>query len=151
MMKNWTSPIYAFFSPIPDIEEIDECTTHVFKCLNCGCNTKIWHYLDKKDAQSTGNMRKHAKSCWGDDAVNAADEAKDTAEVCKKIIGKILQNGSITATFERKGKGVPTYLNCPHTRSEIQYVSSLHVLMAPDQMILKCRACPRGGRGSETI
>ena len=135
-MKKWTSPIYAFFSPIPDVEKIGQRTAHVFKCLGCGCNTKIRRYLDKQDARSTGNMRKHATSCWGEDAIKAADEAKDATEVRKKIVGGILRNGSITAAFERKGKGVPTYSIRPHSKAEIRYESSLHVPVAPDQTIL---------------
>ncbi|KAG1723998.1 hypothetical protein EDD22DRAFT_982907 [Suillus occidentalis] len=83
-MKEWVSPVYAFFDPTPCITE---------------------------DVRSTGNMRKHVKSCWGEDALNAADDAKGADDV-------ILKNGSITASFERKGKGKVTYLHCQHTHGE---------------------------------
>ena len=75
-------------------------------------------FLDKKDARLMGNMRKHVKSCWGEDALNAADDAKDADEVRAKIVGSILKNGSIAASFERKGKGKLTYSHRQHTRGE---------------------------------
>jgi len=44
----------------------------------------VRRYLDKKDANSTSNMRKHARKCWGDDVVKAADNAKTADEVREK-------------------------------------------------------------------
>ncbi|KAG9316508.1 hypothetical protein JVU11DRAFT_2553 [Chiua virens] len=58
-----------------------------------------------KDTHSTSNMCKHAWACWGDGALLAADKARDGAEVHKTIVKGILHNGSITASFEHKGKG----------------------------------------------
>ncbi|KAG1723200.1 hypothetical protein EDD22DRAFT_982946 [Suillus occidentalis] len=100
-MKEWVSPVYAFFDPTPCITE----------CCAKGCKATIRRFLDKKDVRSTGNMRKHVKSCWGEDALNAADDAKGADDV-------ILKNGSITASFERKGKGKVTYSHCQHTHGE---------------------------------
>ena len=59
-------------------------------------------FLDKKDTYSTGNMRKHVKTCWGANVLAAADIAKDLEEVRTKIIKDVQQNGSITVAFERK-------------------------------------------------
>ncbi|KAG1866660.1 hypothetical protein DFJ58DRAFT_654764, partial [Suillus subalutaceus] len=76
-------------------------------------------YLDKGDAHSTGNMRKHVRSCWGDEVLKAADEAKDANEVRQRIVGSFLQNGSITASFEHKGKmKVFTCSHRQHTQAE---------------------------------
>ncbi|KAG2740022.1 hypothetical protein P692DRAFT_20638331, partial [Suillus brevipes Sb2] len=72
LMKDWGSPIYAFFEPTPRIEYHDSRRCHVFKCAARGCNHSVRRYLDKKDAKSTGNMRKHVKSCWGEEALQAA-------------------------------------------------------------------------------
>ncbi|KAG2756744.1 hypothetical protein P692DRAFT_20714955, partial [Suillus brevipes Sb2] len=118
LMKEWVSPVYAFFEPKPRIVEHDGRRAHQFKCCARGCKTMIRRFLDKKDARSTGNMRKHVKSCWGDDVLQAADQAKDAQEVRTKIVGGILRNGSITASFERKGKGKVTYSHRQHTRTE---------------------------------
>ncbi|KAG2041220.1 hypothetical protein BDR03DRAFT_809438, partial [Suillus americanus] len=41
-----------------------------------------------------------------------------TDEVRKKIVGSVLRNSSITASFERKGQGKVTYSHHQHTRTE---------------------------------
>ncbi|KAG1875405.1 hypothetical protein DFJ58DRAFT_836040 [Suillus subalutaceus] len=69
-----------------------------------GCKATIQWFLDKKDAQLMGNMHKHVKSCWRKDMLNAADDTKDVDEVRTKIIGGILKNRSIMASFKCKGK-----------------------------------------------
>ncbi|KAG1748008.1 uncharacterized protein EDB91DRAFT_1235851 [Suillus paluster] len=101
-MKEWTSPVYAFFDPTPCIIENDGWWTHEFKC----------------NAQSTGNMWKHVKLCWGDAVLKAADDAKDASEVHTKIVLGILRDGSITVSFECKGKGKVTYSYHQHTCTE---------------------------------
>ncbi|KIK78711.1 hypothetical protein PAXRUDRAFT_45056, partial [Paxillus rubicundulus Ve08.2h10] len=57
--------VNAFFEVTPKIIEIDGRCAHEFKCSTHGCKVTIRRYLDKKDTCSTGNMRKHVKSCWG--------------------------------------------------------------------------------------
>ncbi|KAG1831812.1 hypothetical protein EV424DRAFT_1469923 [Suillus variegatus] len=101
-MKEWISPVYAFFEPTPRIVEINGRRAHEFKCGARGCKTTIRQFLDKKDA-------KHVKSCWGNAALMAADDAKDANEVRTKIV---------TESFERKGKGKVTYSHRQHTRTE---------------------------------
>ncbi|KAG1853814.1 hypothetical protein C8R48DRAFT_610603, partial [Suillus tomentosus] len=105
----WVSPVYAFFHPTPNIVKIGGRQAHKFKCQTKGCKAKVRHFLDKGDARSTGNMRKHVRGCWGEDVLQAADQAKDANEVCTKLVGSFLRNGSITALFEHKGKGKVTY------------------------------------------
>ena len=117
-MKDWTSPIYAFFEPVPEIEYHDKRRCHVFKCAARGCKHRVRRYLDKKDAKSTGNMRKHVKSCWGEAALQAAMESGNTAAAQEGVINKLLKTGSINASFEQKGKGKVTYSHRQHTRSE---------------------------------
>ncbi|KAG2340504.1 hypothetical protein BDR05DRAFT_977330 [Suillus weaverae] len=41
---------------MPIIQEVDKHHTHVFKCSTKGCKVMICHFLDKKDARSTGNI-----------------------------------------------------------------------------------------------
>ncbi|KAG1745067.1 uncharacterized protein EDB91DRAFT_1050146 [Suillus paluster] len=118
LMKDWNSPVYAFFDPTPQIIKINGRRAHDFKCQANRCKTKVRRYLDKGDARSTGNMRKHVRSCWGDEVLKAADQAKDANEVRQEIVGSFLQNGSITASFECKGKGKVTYSHRQHTRAE---------------------------------
>ncbi|KAF9223265.1 hypothetical protein BS17DRAFT_767172 [Gyrodon lividus] len=50
-------------------------------------------------------MQKHAKKCWGDEALKAADLAKNATEVHENIVGSILRTGSIMQAFEWKSQG----------------------------------------------
>jgi len=75
-MKEWTSPVYAFFDPTPCIIEINGHRAHVFTCGAQGCKTTIRQYLDKKDARSMGNMRKHVKPCWGESVMSATNHQR---------------------------------------------------------------------------
>ena len=120
-MKEWNSPVYAFFDPTPKIVIIQGCHTHEFKCQGRGCKATVQCFLDKGDAHSTGNMCKHVRSCWGADVLDAAGEAKNANEVQSKIVGSILRDGSITAAFEQKGKGKVTYSHRQHTHAETRY------------------------------
>ncbi|KAG1763906.1 hypothetical protein EV702DRAFT_951416, partial [Suillus placidus] len=118
LMKDWISLVYTFFNPKPHIVIIEGRRAHEFQCFGKSCKATICRYLDKKDAQSTGNMQKHVRACWGEDILMAADNAKDANEACTKIVGGFLRNRSITASFERKGKGQVTYSHCQHTCAE---------------------------------
>ncbi|KAG1744007.1 uncharacterized protein EDB91DRAFT_1236585 [Suillus paluster] len=113
-MKDWTLPIYVFFEPTPANEYHDKRQCHVFKCVAYGCKHHIQRYLDKKDAKSTGNMRKHMKSCWGEAALQAAMELDGP-------IKSLLGTRSIKTSFERKGKGKVTYSHRQHTRAETRF------------------------------
>ena len=117
-MKDWTSPVYAFFHPTPIMEEVSNRRSHVFKCCARGCKVTVCRYLNTADARSTGNMRKHAKKCWGAEALKAADSVKNADDVREKIVGSILRTGSIMQAFERKGQGKVTYLHRQHTCAE---------------------------------
>jgi hypothetical protein len=56
------------------------------------------------DAKSMSNLRKHAKSCWGAETVEAADQTKDVTEAQDSVVKPLGKDGSITAIFERVGK-----------------------------------------------
>jgi hypothetical protein len=119
--KDWTSPIYVFFKPIPSIEYIDERRVHVFECSARHCKGKgngrmVRRYLDTSDAKSTGNLRKHAKVCWGLETVSAADETRNINDA-RKALEKV-KDGSITEAFERVAKGKVTYSNRQHTTTQ---------------------------------
>ena len=117
LKKKWTSPIYGFFRPEPRIEYKDGRRCHVFLCMAKGCDVGIRRFLDQKDA-STSNLRKHAKTCWGEETIKLANTAKAPTEVRDKIAGAILRDGSIMAAFERKGKEKVTYSHRQHTKQE---------------------------------
>lgn len=120
MMKGWNSTIYSFYKPTPDIEHIGtepvrRC--HTFTCAKGGCKTKIRCYLDKGDRSATGNLRKHAKSCWGEASYSQVIDLKDVA-IGRKAIGELSQTGTITAAFERKGQGKITFLSRQFNQTE---------------------------------
>ncbi|KAG0694099.1 hypothetical protein DFH29DRAFT_815690 [Suillus ampliporus] len=121
LMQEWNSQVYAFFHLIPKISEQNGRRAHEFRCQCKGCKATVRRYLNKGDARSTGNLRKHVRSCWGEDILKVADEVKDVDEVQKNIVGSVLRNRSITVSFERKGKGKITYSHRQHTRAETRY------------------------------
>ena len=75
--------------------------------------------MDKGDAKSTSNMRKHAKRCWGSNVVASADGAKNADEI-RGTSGKgiLHSQSSITKAFERQGKGKVKYSHRQHTSME---------------------------------
>ena len=117
MKKRWTSSVYAFYEPTPEIEYDGTRCSHVFKCLNRSCGMTVRRFLDTKDHSSTSNLRVHAKTCWGPEAVAAAAEALSVQVARDEIVASILKTGTITAHFERKG-GQITYSARQHTRTE---------------------------------
>lgn len=115
-MAKWDSTIYAFYKT-PIVEFIGDRVAHSFACAGRGCKYIYRRYQDKADKTSTKSLIRHAKSCWGEEAVRAASEAKDVGYAREHVVGGILRSGSITAHFERKG-GTVTYSHRQHTRIE---------------------------------
>jgi hypothetical protein len=127
MARDWTSPIYGFFESRPAIEIVDGRRCHEFRCAAPHCKGKganpriVRRYLDKADRGSTSNMHKHAKNCWGGDIVSKALETKKDLtinEVRESLAKSKLENGTITALFERKGKGNVSFSMKQHTYTE---------------------------------
>lgn len=81
LMQEWNSQVYAFFHLILKISERNGQHAHEFRCQGKGCKATMRYYLNKGDAHLTGNLRKHMCSCWGEDILKIADEAKDVDEV----------------------------------------------------------------------
>ncbi|KAF8122207.1 hypothetical protein EV363DRAFT_1137182, partial [Boletus edulis] len=50
LMKEWSSPVYAFFHPQPTIIEAKGRQAHDFKCATHSCKVKVHHYMDTQDA-----------------------------------------------------------------------------------------------------
>ena len=131
MAKDWTSPIYGFFHSRPEIETVEGCCCHEFWCATPLCKGKglkpriLRCYLDTKDQNSTSNMHKHARKCWGEENVSNALDMKGTLsidDVRKSLANTKLCYGSIMASFERKGKGKVTFSLRQHTYMETRLV-----------------------------
>jgi hypothetical protein len=120
LMKTWDAPIYGLYEPIPDIQEVNNRRSHVFKCAAVGCNYRVKRYLDTNDRGSTSNLRSHAKKCWGIEAFEKACAVKVLSQV-REVVGKLknMPNGNIAAMFSNlEGKGVVTYMHRQHTTEE---------------------------------
>lgn len=76
-------------------------------------------FLDTGDAKSTSGLRRHARMCWGDEAINAADNTKDL-DGARTVLAKagLKRDGSITDAFERIGNDQLTYSHRQHTYTE---------------------------------
>jgi hypothetical protein len=129
LIKDWISPIYAFFQPTPTITTVDGRRVHEFRCTASNCKGRgkdpriVRRYLDTSDRNSTGNLRKHARMCWGDEILRGADACHDLGtarEGIKKAKKQI--DGSIIAAFERTGKGKITYSHRQHDKTQTRFV-----------------------------
>jgi hypothetical protein len=120
------APIYAFFKPDPAIEHVDGRRVHVFMCNAKTCKAKgrfgqnVRRYLDTGDSKSTSNLHRHAKICWGEETIASATSNGVDIHAARKILKekRVIRDGSITAAFDRSGKGTVTYSNCQLTKTE---------------------------------
>ena len=117
--KKWNSPIYAFFKPNPSIEYKDRQRSHVFQCNAKGCTKGICQFLDKGDALSTGNMRKHIKTCWGKEILDQVMQTK-SFNAARDAVKNYQSNGTITTTFEQKDAMKKSYSHLPHTKIQMR-------------------------------
>ena len=125
LIEEWTSPVYAFFGKIPDISYVNGRCVHEFRCSAKSCKAKGVHkrivrrYLDTSDCKSTSNLKRHATMCWGAENVEGALAAKVDIEGARVTLAG-LKDGSITAAFERTGKGKVSYSHRQHSKVETQ-------------------------------
>jgi hypothetical protein len=75
-----------------------------------------------RDVKSTSNLQRHAKLCWGEEAVVAADGTHDVRMAHTAIKSCKSLDGSITAAFEWLGRGAVTYSHRQFTKEELQYI-----------------------------
>ncbi|TFK79414.1 hypothetical protein K466DRAFT_472998, partial [Polyporus arcularius HHB13444] len=120
--SRWRSCVYAFFKAEVEVEEVGGRRCLVFRCAakHCKIGSPVLRYLDKGDRSSSGNLYKHARSCWGTEAVEQAQELGDATRVRGTLVANILQNGTITQYFA-PAKNSVTYSNRPLSRIQIRY------------------------------
>lgn len=132
MSKKWTSPVYVFFKKTPQIEYKDGRLAHVFECGAGRCRGRnsryVYRYLDKGDANSTSNLLRHAKICWGVEVVDGATATRDVEAAREVLANMKLRDGSILAEFQRIGKGKVSYRHSQHTMTEARYVPLISFL-----------------------
>jgi hypothetical protein len=78
----------------------------------------VRRYLDTGDKSSTSGLRRHAVLCWGEEIVKDACATKNIEMARDGLKGAKLKDGSITAVFERTGKGKVSYSHRQHTKEE---------------------------------
>ena len=132
MSKKWSSPVYVFFKKTPQIEYKGGRRCHVFSCAAAGCKGRngrhVIRFLDKGDDNSTSNLLRHARICWGTEAVEAVT-ATHNLEAARDVLGTTkLRDGSILAEFQRMSKDNVTYRHTQHTTTEARYVLFLFSL-----------------------
>ena len=84
-------------------------------------------------------MHKHAKNCWGEENVSNALETKgklSIEDVRKSLANAKLLDGSITASFERKGKGSVTFSTRQHTYTETRLVEFISLFLKKKKPIV---------------
>lgn len=124
LQKDWRSKVYAFFQTQVKIAYVDGRKCHEFICNAKNCKAKgnnprtVRRYLDTKDRASMKTLRAHAIKCWGQEIVERSEDAKNITSAREVLKGAELRDGSITAVFERSGKGKVTYSHKTHTATE---------------------------------
>ncbi|KAJ7284764.1 hypothetical protein C8J57DRAFT_1052823, partial [Mycena rebaudengoi] len=66
------STTYTFYDSDIDIEYCNGNLHHVFTCAAWGCGHRVSRNQATKDRNSTKNLKKHAKKCWGEETLDAA-------------------------------------------------------------------------------
>ena len=136
-----------FFKPFPIIEYVDGRKAHAFTCAASQCRGRtriVRRFLDKGDSKSTSNLRRHAKICWGEENVQAADGTRDVRAARAALQTVKTKNGSITAAFQRVSKGTVVYSHRQHTKTEARYVWLIFHLTCTLLGFLQCRSCTLG-------
>ncbi|RDX39995.1 hypothetical protein OH76DRAFT_1366894, partial [Lentinus brumalis] len=123
LSTKWRSCAYAFFKADVEVVYVDGRRCLEFKCAakTCRVGKPVRRFLDTKDAASSGNLFKHARQCWGDEALEQARELGDATRVRSTLVANILRTGAITEYFAPARQGAPTYSNRPYTKLEIRY------------------------------
>lgn len=83
----------------------------------------VQRYLDTTDRNSTGNLRKHAQLCWGDEILRGEDACGDL-DSARAGLERVREkkDGSLTVAFKWKGEGVVTYSHCQHSRAQTRFI-----------------------------
>ena len=105
------------------------CRVHEFRCTASNCKGRgkdprtVQRYLNTSDRNSTGNLRKHAQMCWGDEILHDADACHDLGSAREGLKNvKKQKDGSITVAFKRTGKGKVTFSHRQHDKTQTRFV-----------------------------
>ncbi|KAJ7437456.1 hypothetical protein B0H11DRAFT_1653756, partial [Mycena galericulata] len=119
--RSWTSTIYAFYAGDVNIEYRSGKLHHIFTCTARGCGHHVARNQTTMDRNSTKNLNKHAKKCWGEDTVNAASDMGSLHKVRTLLAThKGAKNQRLTDIFKRNtpGSNFEYVSHVPLTKSE---------------------------------
>jgi hypothetical protein len=119
LMKGWRSPVYAFYEPVPRIVHIGGRRCHEFHCLARRCHHKHRRLRDTSYSSSTGKLVMHVKSCWGEEAWNAAKRCQNATDARERVTKPLLKSG---AAGKRRGKGNVFHSRRVPTKAETRCV-----------------------------
>ncbi|KAF7761286.1 hypothetical protein Agabi119p4_10695 [Agaricus bisporus var. burnettii] len=116
LYQTYKSSIYVFFKP-PVYRVEGKKRFHVFECAATRCKNvhgrEVKRNIDTTNATSTSNLKVHAVKCFGANVVESVGNANlDDARGIMKDKNN-LRDSSITAAFEKLGKGKVTYSTLP--------------------------------------
>src|SRR5215472_6497771 len=86
LSRKWVSPIYAFYEPVPEICYHKGRRYHLFTCMGKSCKFQCRRFLDKSDANSTRNLRRHVKRCWGNEVLQAAEASQSVDKAREEVV-----------------------------------------------------------------
>jgi len=66
-------------------------------------------------------MRRHAKVCWGAEAIEVANGTRDKDAALRALENLETNNGSIVAAFQQVSEGKPIYDIHQHSKNEAWY------------------------------
>ena len=117
MRKGWRSALYGLFKPEVEVKYDQGRKYHLFLCAAKNCRLSsgepgVRRYLDTQDRSSTGNLKKHAIACWGEEAVSLALRGEAATS----------RSGSIFSAFARQGQHLVTISHRLHSTTETRYV-----------------------------
>ncbi len=115
----WKSPIYGFYDEDIQLVIIDNRKAILFQCAARGCGKTLQRFHDTHDRSSSGNLHKHTRLCWGEEAVGQAKAIGDATRVRSCIVQGLQKNSDITEYFRlEKAAKKPLYLHQQMSRAQ---------------------------------
>ena len=114
LKKTWRSPVYSLFKlDAVSVQYHNGRLVHFFPCGARKCKVPLGgvrRFQDSADKLSTANLKHHAISCWGKEAVDAVFGGQAAKAPSK----------SIFAAFARKGQQPVNHTHRTHTNDDIR-------------------------------
>ncbi|KAE9393113.1 hypothetical protein BT96DRAFT_747958, partial [Gymnopus androsaceus JB14] len=120
-----TVPIYAFYHSVPDIEFDQKGSPKYTVYACCNCRSKQKQGLSGTDAASTSVLHRHAKKCWGDEAVKAAQDSKNISrarEAVQKFGSK--KQSMLTAALRTVKGWTESFSTTPPSKESVRVVTA---------------------------